>query len=105
MIGFIIWCLVGWLFIVLGIVAWSSKKPAGFWSNVKMCEVQDVRKYNHAMGKLWCIAGAVFIVLGIPLLAEQNSAIILLSVIGALIWVITLMVIYELGIMKKYRKE
>lgn len=105
MIGFVIWSMVGCLFIIMGIIAWRSEKPTGFWNNVKMSEVLDVQKYNHAMGKLWCIAGVVFIVLGIPLLIGQDSAIILLSVVGALIWVITLMVIYELGVMRKYRKE
>ena len=105
MIGFVIWSVVGCLFVIMGIIAWRSKKPTGFWSNVKMSEVWDVQKYNHAMGKLWCSAGVVFILLGIPLLIGQGSAIILLSVLGALIWVITLMGIYELGIMRKYRKE
>lgn len=105
MIGFVIWSMVGCLFIIMGIIAWRSEKPTGFWSNIKMREVQDVQKYNHAMGKLWCIVGVVFIVLGIPLLIGQDSAIILLSVVSAMIWVITLMVIYELGIMRKYRKE
>ena len=38
-IGFVIYCIVGCLFIVFGISSFFSKKPVGFWANIKMCEV------------------------------------------------------------------
>ena len=51
-IGFVIWCIIGILFLGLSISAWFSKKPVGFWANVKRPEVSDVKKYNHALSKL-----------------------------------------------------
>lgn len=105
MLGFVIWSLVGCVLVVIGVIDFFAKKPVGFWSNAKAPEVTDVKKYNSAVGKLWCIFGVLFILLGFPLLAEQNSPVIFLSVAGAIIWVILLMAVYELGIVKKYRKE
>ncbi len=97
--------MVGCLFVLLGIVAFYSKKPVGFWNVCNMAQVTDVKKYNRAVGKLWCIAGVCFAGLGVPLLAEQNSLIILVSVAGSLVWTIAVMAIYELGIMRKYRRQ
>ena len=70
-----------------------------------MCEVTDTRDYNKATGKLFLCFGIVFIILGLPLLAGQNSPLILLSVAGDIFLVITVMLVYELVIMKKYRKR
>ena len=81
-IGFIIWSAFSCLFICLALYAWFAKKPMGFWANIEIFEVSDVKKYNHAMSKLFCIFGIILIILGLPLLAGQNSAWILLSVIG-----------------------
>ncbi len=103
-IGFIIWCIMGVLFIGLGIFAFTAKKAVGFWANAKMFEVTDVKKYNKACGILWCVFGFVFIALGLPMLAGQNSPMILLSVIGVMAEVIVLMVVYSQVIEKKYRK-
>lgn len=105
MIAFIIWAMVGCLFIGFGIAAFFEKKATGFWANAKTPEIEDVKAYNRSMGIMWCVAGVVFILLGLPLLVEGNTALSLLSVVGCLLWVITLMVIYELVICKKYRKK
>ncbi len=105
MIGFILWCMIGCLFVFMGIAACYSKKPVGFWNVCRVVQVTDVKKYNRAVGKLWCVAGVCFIGLGMPLLAGQNSPIILVSLAGSLVWAIGVMVIYELGIMRKYRKQ
>lgn len=104
-IGFVIYCIVGGLFIGFGISSFFSKKPVGFWANIKMFEVTDTRDYNKATGKLFLCFGIVFIILGLPLLAGQNSPLILLSVAGDIFLVITVMLVYELVIMKKYRKR
>lgn len=105
-IGFVIWCIVGGFFIGIGISSFFSQRPVGFWANVKMCEVNDTGNYNKAMGKLFCIFGIVFIILGLPLLlAGQNSPMVFLSIAGCMVLVISVMVIYELVIMKKYRKR
>ena len=45
-IGFIIWSIVGCLFIFLGIHSLFSKKAMGFWANAKMFEVTDIKKYK-----------------------------------------------------------
>ncbi|MDE5873612.1 MAG: hypothetical protein K2H07_06830 [Lachnospiraceae bacterium] len=103
-IAFIIWCVVGVLFIGIGIFAFTAQKPVGFWANAKVFEVTDVRKYNKACGILWCIFGLVFIALGIPLLAGQNSPMVLFSIIGVMAEVLVMMVVYTLAIEKKYRK-
>ena len=39
--AFVIWCLCGCLFIGLGVFAFFSKKPVGFWANVKTFAVND----------------------------------------------------------------
>ena len=106
-LAFIIWSAVGLLFIIMGIYAFFSKKsqPMGFWANAKMFEVTDVRKYNAAVGKLFIGFGIVFILLGLPLLAGQNSALIILSGFGVMAETIIIMAIYTIVIEKKYKKN
>ena len=104
-IGFVIWSVVGCLFIGLGIYSFYSQKPMGFWANAQMFEVTDRKKYNAAVGKLFSVFGIVFILLGLPLLAGQNSPWIFLSVIGALMECIIAMVVYTVVIEEKYRKR
>ena len=104
-IGFIMWALFGCFMIVLGISAFFSKKPVGFWANVKTFPVNDIRGYNRATGKLFMAYGFVFIILGVPLLSGQNSPYILLSVLGVMIETIAMMAIYSLYITKKYSEK
>ncbi len=104
-IGFIIWGLTGLLFVGMGIYAFFSKKPTGFWANAEMFEVTDVKKYNSAVAKLFCAFGIVFILLGLPLLAEENSALIILSVLGTMLETIVMMAIYVTVIENKYKKK
>ncbi len=103
-IGFIMWGLVGLLFVCLGIYSFFSKKPMGFWANAEMFEVTDLKKYNSAVAKLYCAFGFVFILLGLPLLSD-NAALILLSTLGVMLEVIVIMVIYVTVIERKYRKK
>lgn len=74
-IAFGIWGLVGLLFIVMGIYDFNSKKakPFGFWANVKVASIEDVKGYNRALGILWMVYGVLFTLIGLPLLAGQNS--------------------------------
>lgn len=104
-IGFIVWCAVGCVFLCLAIVAWFSKKPVGFWANAQVFEPLDVKKYNHAVAKLFFVFGMVLTALGIPLLAGQNSAWALLSVAGVLVESIVTMAVYALVIEKKYKNS
>ena len=105
MIGFTIWVLVGVFFIGMGVYSFKAKKAVGFWANAEMYEVVDVKAYNTAMGKLWIVFGFVFILLGIPLLSEQNSPLIFISIVGSLIEIIAIMIIYTLVITPKFRKR
>lgn len=107
LLGFIIWAVMGLLFVGLGISAFLSRKevPFGFWANADVFPVEDVKGYNRAVGKLWCVYGVVFVLLGTPLLGVQNSALILLSVVGMMAEGIAAMVIYVTVIEKKYRKK
>ncbi|MEG0805959.1 MAG: hypothetical protein RSD55_06400 [Lachnospiraceae bacterium] len=104
-LAFIVWTLCGCLMIGLGISAFFSKKAVGFWANIKTFHVNDIRGYNHATGKLYILYGIVFIVLGMPLLSEQNTPYILLSIVGVMIETIVIMAIYLLVITKKYEEK
>ncbi len=106
-LAFIIWCLLGSIFIGMGIYAFFRKKPIpmGFWANVKTGPIKNVKKYNAAMGKLFCIFGIVFILLGTPLLAGQNSPWIIISILGVMFEVIITMAVYTTVIEKKYKES
>lgn len=104
-LGFWIWCFVGALFICLGIYSLFSKKAIGFWANVEVFEVTDIKKYNAAMAKLFFVYGIVMILLGIPLLSGQNSVWIIFSSIGLMFETIIAMAVYITVIEKKYRQK
>ena len=107
--AFIIWLLVGMLFIIGGIYCINSKKEVAFafWANTKTApiEVKNIKAYNKALGKLWCAYGFFFILLGIPLLEEQNSPLIIITSIGAILEVIIFIAVYTIKIEGKYRKK
>ncbi len=107
MFEFILYSLIGAMFILLGIRSFFSKKEVafGFWANAKMFPVNHVKAYNKAVGKLWCVYGILFILLGIPLLDKQNTPLILVSILGVMMETIAVMVIYVTVIEKKYRKR
>lgn len=106
MIGFIIWLLCGLMFIGFGISAFCAEKPVGFWANVQVTEIENVKEYNKAVGRLWCVAGFIFILLGFPfLIAKQNSPLFFISAAGVVLEIIVVMVVYSLGIERKYRKK
>lgn len=105
LIAFIIWALLGVFLMGLGVRAFRSKEAVGFWANARTVPMADVALYNRAVGKLWLAAGLVFILLGAPLLlVGQNSALVMISVVGMMLWVIVLMIIYT-RIEAKYRKK
>ena len=106
-IAFLIWCICGGIFAVYGIYILFSKKEKafGFWANAELCPIENVAGYNRALGKLFFVAGIVFIMIGLPLLKGENSPFVLFSVLGTMLEVIIVMMIYTLGIEKKYRKR
>ena len=104
-IGFIIWAIVGFIIICIGIYALFAKKAVGFWANIKTIPVKDIKGYNRATGMLFICYGIFFAILGIPLLSGQNSPYILLSAIGVMIETIAIMAIYSLVVEKRYREK
>ena len=104
-LGFIIWLLCGIFFIGLGIYALFSKKPVGFWAGEKVVGVTDIKKYNSAMAKLFFVYGIGFMLLGIPLTGGQNSAGIIISVLGVMFESILMMAVYLVVIERKYKKK
>ena len=52
LIAFVIWVIIGVLFIVMGIYDFNSKKakPFGFWANAEVAPIEDVKGYNRALG-------------------------------------------------------
>lgn len=105
--GCIIWAGLGLAFCGYGLWAVFSKKqkPFGFWANAEQFPVRDVKGYNRALGILFFAFGVIFALLGIQLLNGQNSAGIMLSVLGTMLEVIVMMGIYILVIEKKYREK
>lgn len=102
MLAFIIWAIVGLFFLGLGIYSFRAKKAVGFWANAETLPMEDVKGYNKAMGKLWCVFSVIFIVLGLPLLAGQNSALVIMTILGIVFEMIGTMIVY-LRIEEKYR--
>jgi len=104
-IGFIIWAVVGFFIIGIGISAFFRKKAVGFWANIEVEPINDIKNYNYAMGKLFIAYGVIFVLLGLPMLSGQNSLLIILSVPGIMVETIAAMVIYTLIIDKKYKRN
>ena len=107
-IGFIIWTLVSCFFIGYGIYLMLSKRevPVGFWANEKEPpQVTDVKGYNRDLGKLFCGYGIVLILLGLPMLAGQNNAWMIFTILGTAWASIALAIVYSTAILKKYQKK
>jgi len=104
-LGFIIWSICGSFFIGLGIYALYSQKAIGFWAGQEVGEVTDIKKYNKAMAKLFSVFGIGFVLLGIPLLGGQNSAGIVIPILGTMFESMIAMAVYIVVIEKKYKKK
>ena len=107
--AFIIWTIVGLVFIVMGIYDMNSKKakPFGFWANAEIGPIEDVEAYNRALGRLLCGYGILFILIGLPLLmlGEHNAGVIAIPMVGTMLISIGAMAVYSIGIEAKYRKK
>ena len=105
LIGFVIWFCTGCFFIGMGIYSLFAQKTLGFWANQEVGKVTDRKKYNQAMCKLFFAFGVGLIFLGIPLLDGQNSAGIIISILGTMFESIIAMVIYITVIERRYKKK
>lgn len=99
---FLIWSIIGLFFVGMGITSFFAKKAMGFWANVQVPEIDRIKPYNHAVGRLYIVFGILIILFGLPLL-RGHTALILFSILGVMLTVIAMMVIYS-RIEQKYRK-
>lgn len=102
-IGFIIWTVVSFIFVVIGISCLHAKEPVGFFTFAKPPIVTDIKKYNKAVAILWFVFALLLEFLGLPFLFyEQNSPVYIVIVLGAFLLVIAIIISY-IFIEKKYR--
>lgn len=102
-IGFIIWTVVSFIFVVIGISCLRAKEPVGFFTFAKPPIVADIKKYNKAVAILWFVFALLLEFLGLPFLfCEQNSPVFIVIVLGAFLLVIAIIISY-IFIEKKYR--
>lgn len=107
MIGFIIFSMVFFILAAIGINSWKAKEAVGFFTGVKPPKIpeKNVKKYNHAVAVIWFVFAVIYELLGIPLLLfEQNSPYFIITILGAMFWVIGLMIAY-LIVQKRYLKD
>ena len=103
--GFIIWTLISLLLLGIGIWAWRSDKPVGFFTGTKPPAVSDIRKYNHSVAVLWFAYAALFELLGLPFLfLKHNAAGFLLCIAGVPVISIALMLVYT-RILRRYEQK
>ena len=104
--AFALWCAVSCVMIVIGIMDIRSDKPAGFWANVDMTDdIENVKAYNLAVGRMFIIYGIVLIVFGLPLLQEKPGVMIILTMMGTVFSTLVLMVVYMVFIHPKFSKK
>lgn len=105
MVGFIIWSLVAFLFIGLGISNFYAKQVVGFWSVTPAPEVEDIKGFNHLVGWMWIIYGILMVLFGIPLLfITKNSLWMVVPIGGVVIETIVIMIIY-IRLELKFKKQ
>lgn len=106
-IAFILWILVSLIFVGIGIYDLRAKEVVGFWANGKKPPVkeEELKAYNRAVGILWIAYAVVLMLLGLPLLAGDDSPLIVITLLGAVAEVVILMAVYVLVIEKKYCRK
>lgn len=107
LIAFVIWIMVSLVFVAIGIYDLRAKEVVGFWSNGKKPTVEEknLKAYNRAVGILWIAYAVIFLILGLPLLAGDNSPLVVVTLLGTVAEIIALMAVYVLVIEKKYCKK
>ena len=104
-IGYLIWAAAGLLVAGIGVRAFFAQKPVGFFANAEPPQVTDVKRYNRATGWLMIVMGLVICLLGLPLLIPGGEWWMLLCIPVLMVSVIAAMVVYTLGIERKYRAK
>ena len=102
MLAFGMFLFVSIFFVVLGIISWRSEKPVRFWNISQEIQASDIKKYNRAVSKMWFVFAVYLAAAGLPVLAGQNNAWIVWTILGSMFGAIALMIVY-VKIEKKYR--
>ena len=106
-IAFIIWVLVSLIFVVIGVYDLRADEVVGFWNvgNKPKVAPEHVKAYNRAVGILWILFAIVYMLLGLPLLADDDSPLLVITLLGSILSIVVLMAVYVLVIEKKYCKK
>lgn len=103
-VAFIIWTLMSFLFLGIGIYALKSNTPVTFFTFQESIQVSDIKAYNKAVGKLWIVSAVLLEVSGIPFLFfKQNSPFFLLTIFSTIFICLGMMIVY-VQIQSKYEK-
>ena len=103
-IGFIIWMICSFIFVLIGILALRAKEPVGFFAQSKPPKVKDVMAYNRAVAKIWFFFAVGMLIMGLPLaFAKQNSPLFIIPILGAMFLSIAICVMY-ISVEKKYKE-
>ena len=103
-IGFIIWSVVAFIFLGIGIRCRRSKEAVGFFTGCKPLAIKDVKRYNRAVSRLWFVSAGIYELVGVPLMfLEQNSLLFVPIIFAVVFGMIAMMVVY-LKIEAKYKK-
>ncbi|MDF2539640.1 MAG: hypothetical protein K0S76_2661 [Herbinix sp.] len=100
--------ILGLMFIIIGIVAEKSKKPAGIYSNIKAPdkeEIIDLKAYNRAVGRLMMGYGMLQVLVGVLLIKTGEKSAGLIMTFSFFFGAILMMIIYEIAIGNKYIKR
>src|SRR5699024_3273939 len=89
----IVMWLAAILFIIIGIYAMNRKKPMwlGAGSQISESNINDVKAYNRAIGKMWCVFSIPLFVGGIVEFILPIYSILILALtctvgIGLIVW-------------------
>lgn len=104
MLIFLVWSLVSFLFVCIGIYARIARKAVRFFTFEEEYETRDYKSHNRAFSHLWFCFAFFFEILGTPLfLFEDNNLSPIIVIVCMPLLVIT--TIYQaLKIQSKYRK-
>lgn len=104
MLALFILFFCGGMFFVLGILNFYSEKQQSFWSSGKMPKVDDVKKWNYALGKLFCTYGISVALVGILclfLISDTLKIILMSAVPGG--GIVVMIIVYVKVIEPKYK--
>ncbi len=104
MIGFLIFLFCGFIILAIGIYDFYAKKQQSFWNSGKMPKVDDIKKWNCAIGNLFCFYGISLIFAGVFFLLPLKSSIIGIIVSMIIFGGIAIMILVYLKIIvPKYK--